>query len=150
MPFYRNFPVRQFRHFRNLREDIDRLYDEIFNEPVEDVETLSKIRPRVNIEETQDAYVLTAELPGMKKADVKITFQDNQLTISGVKKEDPDVNNRTFHRYERQFGSFSRTFNIPNPIQTGKISAVMEDGVLEVKLPKAEEAKPREINIEVK
>ncbi len=147
MPFYRNFPVR---HFRNLREDIDRLYDEFFNERMDDAETLTKIRPRVNIEETKEAYIVTAELPGLKKSDVKITFQDNQLTLSGEKKEDADVQERTFHRYERQFGSFSRTFSIPNLIQADKISAAMEDGVLEIKLPKAEEAKPREIKIEVK
>ena len=147
MPFYRNFPAR---HFVNLREDIDRLYEEFFKDRMEDAESLSKVPTRVNIEETKDAYIVTAELPGLKKSDVKITFQDNQLTISGEKKEDADVKNRTFHRYERQFGSFSRTFSIPNLIQADKISASMEDGVLKVTLPKAEEAKPREIKIEVK
>ena len=147
MTFYRNFPAR---HFRHLREDIDRLYDELFNEPMDNTESLSKIHPRVNIEETSDAYIITAELPGLKKSDVKITFHDNQLTISGEKKEDTNIRERTFHRYERQFGTFLRKFSIPNLIQTDKISANMEDGVLEIKLPKADETKPREIKIEVK
>jgi HSP20 family protein len=107
--------------------------------------------PEVDIEETENDYIVSLDLPGMKKDDVKISFHDDILTISGEKKvEKKEEDNGNYHYFERRFGKFERSFRINSDIISDKIEATMKDGVLIVNLPKAEIAKPKQIEVKVK
>ena len=106
--------------------------------------------PRINVEETDNDWIISAELPGVEKENVKVNFQDNVLTISGEKKFEKEEKEKNFHRIERSYGKFSRSLNINSPVLADKIEAGYKDGVLTVTLPKAEEAKPKLIDVKVK
>lgn len=138
------------RNILNIKNEIDRVYDEIFANQPDDVESMGNIVPTVNIEENEQAFVVSAELPGMDSKDVKITFQDGTLCISGEKKREKEDKGKNYHRREREYGTFSRSFSIPNKIKSDKIDASFDKGVLTVQLPKAEDVKPQEIKINVK
>ena len=104
--------------------------------------------PPVDIYETENhEVVVKAELPEMKKEDISVTFENNVLTLRGERKPDQDVNRETFHRNERFYGSFSRSFTLPATIDASKISASYKDGVLTIRLPQREEAKPKQIAV---
>ncbi|MBD3223737.1 MAG: Hsp20 family protein [Caldithrix sp.] len=147
MPIPRRFPFVG-RHFMNLKSDLDRIYDEFFGD--EDEEPGSGFIPPVNIEETGSDFIITAELPGVRKEDVSITLQDDKLVLSGRKHTARDEQKDNFLRYERLFGRFNRKFNLPEAIQTNNIDAVFEDGVLKITVPKAKESQSRKINIDIK
>ena len=104
--------------------------------------------PAVNVEETEDALLLSAELPGMNIEGIEIEVKDNILTVQGEKKDlNEEQEGRRYHLWERSFGSFRRTFTLPRTVVTDDISAEFEDGVLFIQLPKAPEAKSRKIAI---
>lgn len=103
--------------------------------------------PRVDVSETDGEVVISSELPGMKAEDVKITVADGVVTIEGEKKEERETEGRTAHRVERVYGSFRRSFRLPSAVNADEITATYEDGVLVVNLPKAEEAKARQIEV---
>jgi HSP20 family protein len=103
--------------------------------------------PLVDVEENQDEYRFYVEMPGMKQEDIKISLVENILTISGDKKPQYDFEKRNFHRLERAYGSFQRSFSLPHLIRADKIKATVKDGILEVVVPKSEESKPREIAV---
>jgi HSP20 family protein len=98
--------------------------------------------PPVDVHETADAYVVTAELPGLQREDVDIQVHDDHLTISGARRE-PEAACEQFHRVERGHGSFSRTFHLPLPVEAERITADLRDGVLTIICPKAPEAARR-------
>jgi HSP20 family protein len=102
--------------------------------------------PPVDLHETAAAYVLTAELPGLRKDDVRIEAQDGVVTLSGVRPEPPSGCEQ-YHRVERGHGSFSRSFQLPMPVDTARITADLRDGVLTVTCPKAGEADARRIHV---
>jgi len=104
-------------------------------------------QPAVDIEEQPEKYTVRAELPGMKLEDIKITLKDNQLVVRGEKRRDEEKKDNTYHRVERVYGQFERAFTLSHAVQSDKIEATYRDGVLEVSIPKADEAKPREIQI---
>ena len=104
--------------------------------------------PRADIEETNDAFVLHADLPGVQKNDVKITMKENVLTISGERKYQDEKKKKNFHRMERSYGGFQRSFALPTTVKSNDIKAEFKDGVLSVTLPKADEVKPKEIAIQ--
>ena len=106
--------------------------------------------PLVNVYESKDDVVVTAELPGCTKECVNITFADGALTLSGKQEPVADENKMILIRQERSLGEFEKTLNIPYKIDQEKISAAFKNGVLTVTLPKAEEAKPKQISIDVK
>lgn len=135
-----------------FRTRFSRLFDEAFNDMLQGHEgseetTRRGWMPPVDIRETEDALFLTAELPGLTKDDVEITVEDHTLTLRGERKLEKDVQKESYHRIERAYGTFSRTFSLPTNIDTEGVSASFEDGVLQVEIPKAEEAKPRKIAI---
>ncbi|HKI87036.1 MAG TPA: Hsp20/alpha crystallin family protein [Thermoanaerobaculia bacterium] len=103
--------------------------------------------PRVNIRETSDAYELFAELPGMSKDDIEITLENQTLTLKGARIFEDAGNSAAYHRVEREYGSFSRSFGLPNRVDASKVRAEFENGVLHLTVPKLEEAKPRRIEI---
>lgn len=105
--------------------------------------------PSVDIDEDADEYNVRAELPGVKKVDVKVTVENGVLTISGEKKGESEERKGKAHRKERFYGSFTRSFTLPQGIQPDRAKACYEDGVLCLTLPKSEESKPRSIDIKV-
>jgi HSP20 family protein len=115
----------------------------------EDSESVCECYPLVDIEETKDEFMIYAELPGVSKDDVKINLADDTLTLSGEIKEPEKKDDRTFHRIERSYGKFQRSFYLPVQIQGNKVKASFKDGILTITLPKKEEVKPKEISISV-
>jgi len=103
--------------------------------------------PRVDIRETDDALLVQAELPGIDKKDVHLEVKDGVLTLSGERRYEKDVKEENVHRVERAYGSFSRSFSLPSNVDANKVDANMKNGVLEVRLPKRESAKPKAIAI---
>jgi len=111
--------------------------------------SMSIWEPLTNVVEKDDGYSITIELPGVKKEDVKITLVENSLTIKGEKKKEEKVEDKNYYRMERTFGSFQRTFHLPNEVDASKVKASFKDGILNISLVKKEEAKPKEISIKV-
>ena len=106
--------------------------------------------PPVDIYETDEhEVVLKAELPDMKREDISLTFENGVLTIKGERKHEQDVRRENYHRNERHYGAFSRSFTLPNTVDASRINATYKDGVLTVRLPQREEAKPKQINVSV-
>jgi len=106
--------------------------------------------PPVDIYET-DAHevVIRAELPDMKKEDIGVTFENSVLTLTGERKQDSSVRREQYQRVERRFGSFSRSFTLPASVDAGQIAASYKDGVLTIRLPRREEAKPKQISVNI-
>jgi HSP20 family protein len=105
--------------------------------------------PAVDVLEQDDAIRIMAELPGVNPSDVKITVADNVLTIQGTKQQLAEERTERVHRYERTYGTFERTFTLPATVDASRITAAYENGVLTVTLPKMEQAKPRQIQVDV-
>lgn len=103
---------------------------------------------RTDVEETESAYIVSVDLPGMRQEDVKVEVNDDVLTISGERKREGRSENGGSRRFERSYGQFQRSFSLPASIDAGKIEAQMEDGVLSIAIPKAEAAKPRTVAIQ--
>ena len=103
--------------------------------------------PSVDIRETQDALVFGIELPGLKKEDVEITIENSILTVAGERKFEKETKGESYHRVERSYGSFSRSFTLPTGVQGDQVEASFDAGLLTIKLPKQEQSKPRKISI---
>jgi len=128
------------------REPFSRLLDNIFNLQGEEVSNRGWVPP-VDIQETEDAYKLHAELPGLTKDDISITLENNVLRLSGERKFEKDVKKESYHRVERTYGAFSRAFALPQQVDADGVQAAFEHGILTITVPKAEQAKPRKISI---
>jgi len=115
--------------------------------PLSTLSEAEKWAPRVDIRETDDALLVQAELPGIDKKDVQLEVKDGVLTLSGERRYEKDVKEENVHRVERVYGRFSRSFSLPSNVDANKVDADMKDGVLEVRLPKRESAKPKAISI---
>jgi len=135
-----------------FRDRFGRLFDQAFAdfgrgfESGEDVASRNWL-PSVDISETDDSLLLYVELPGMTKDDVDITLENNLLSIRGERKFEKENTKENFHRIERTFGSFSRSFTLPSNVRSDEVNASFRDGLLHIEIPKAEEAKPRKIAI---
>ncbi len=134
-----------------LKSNMDKLFDEFFglDKGIWPESTLSVV-PAVDLEETEDAFKITAELPGMTKKDIKITLENNVLSISGEKKAEREEKDKNYHRVERSYGKFHRAFELPGAVNRDKIEAEYKDGILSISVPKTEEAKPKQIEVKVK
>ncbi len=146
----REYPA--FRGLQSLQYDVNRIFDDFFRGDLLTGDSFFSRdwSPAVDIVEQNDAYILKAELPGMEKDDVKITLENNLLTIRGEKKNELEKKEGNYHRIERSYGSFERSFTIPGTIQPNNIDAHYANGILTLTLPKSEEAKPRTIDVKVK
>ena len=140
---------RPMRDLVNMQDEINRMFEDFAGNRQGDA-GITKIYPASDIVENKDSFVIAIELPGLKKEDVKVTLQNNMLSISGEKKVESENKDHTYHRVERTYGSFYRSFELPTPVDPGKIQADFKDGILKINLPKQEEAKPKEIAISVK
>jgi HSP20 family protein len=139
-----------FRDMAVLQDRMNRLFNETYGPRREDdLMNRGTWTPAVDIYETDGALVLRAELPDMRREDIDVSVENNTLTIRGERKLDSDIKQESFHRVERAYGSFVRSFSLPNTVDATKIGAEYKNGVLNIKLPVREEAKPRTINIEV-
>jgi HSP20 family protein len=129
------------------REPFSRLLDTFFNDlQGEEVSNRSWVPP-VDIQETAEGYRLLAELPGLTREDINITLENNVLRLSGERKFEKDVKKESYHRVERTYGAFSRAFALPQQVNAESVQAAFENGVLTILVPKAEQAKPRKIEI---
>jgi len=111
--------------------------------------TVAEWSPLVDIEESEKEYLIKAEIPEMKKEDVKIAVQDDILSISGERKSEKEEKGKKYHRVERSYGSFLRSFTLPDDADGTKITAEYKDGVLRLHLPKSEQATPKAIEVKV-
>lgn len=136
-----------FADLFDFRREMDRLIDTFFGRtPVLREEAWA---PAVDIYETKDALVVKAELPGVKPEEVEVSIAGNTLTLKGERKREAEVSEKGYYRLERSYGSFQRSLELPSVVDADKVKATYKDGLLEVRLPKKEEAKPKEIKVEV-
>jgi len=134
-----------------LGDRINRLFEnDLLNEGINGPEGFTDWNPATDIYETKDSYVFKVEIPGIKKDDIEVDLKENILSIRGEKREDKEVKKENYHRVESFYGSFSRSFTIPKDIDPKKIEASLKDGILELKIGKADEVKAKKINIDVK
>ena len=142
---------RPTRELLDVREEMNRLFDGFFTGWPERRRGLleGEWAPSIDIAETEEDIVVTAELPGIKLDEVDITITDDILTLKGEKKEENEVKDKNYHRIERSYGSFQRSISLPTGVQGDKAKAAYKNGVLQVTVPKAEEAKPKQIKINV-
>lgn len=106
--------------------------------------------PRVDIAETDNNYQITAEIPGIKREDIKISIEEGVLTLRGERKEEKEEKGRKFHRMERFYGTFSRSFALPQNVDENHVEANFHDGLLTLQIPKMEAEKPKSIEVKVK
>jgi HSP20 family protein len=139
------------RDFVVLQDRINRVFSDAYGGGNEEglMNKGSWIPPVDIYQNGKDELVLKAELPDMKREDIKITIDNNVLTISGEKKLSDEVKDEQFHRIERRYGSFTRSFTLPPSVDASKVSAEYKNGVLTLRLPLREEAKPRQIQVNV-
>ncbi len=149
MTLVRFLPGRS-RDLTNFRSEMDQLFENFFgNRPYYAPADADTLTPPVDIEETSEGYVIRADLPGMTEKDVKVSLVGDLLTLRGERKREVENRSGNVHRTERLFGTFERTFTLPAPVRGDKVKASYRNGVLEVSVPKAEEAKVREIEVQV-
>jgi HSP20 family protein len=137
------------REFSTLQNEMNRLFNTVFDAPTagNGGNTLRRWMPAMDLVETDDHFVLRADLPGLAEDDVKIEFEDGTLTVSGDRKAEHESKSAGYYRVERAFGSFSRSLTLPQGIDPEAVTASFDRGVLEVRIPKPEEKKPRRIEI---
>ena len=132
----------------NMEDEMNRMFEQ-FGKPFGWVEQPGRYAPAMDVRETDDAYIVEADVPGMKKDDVHIEVADNVLTIKGERKDEKQEKDKNYHRVEHSFGSFTRSVALPAGFDAGKVTANFDNGVLTVTLPKREETKPRRIEVKV-
>lgn len=135
-----------FRELRGLQDEMTRLFAGIAPLPSED-SVFGAWQPKVDIFEDEDALVLEADMPGVKREDLELTIENNVISLSGERKMEERKESENYHRVERSYGSFTRSFTLPRTVDTEKVKAEFKDGVLTVSLPKREETKARKINV---
>ena len=137
-----------FRELSSLQTEMNRLFNTAFDtSPGGNGGGSRRWAPAMDLLETEDHFVLRADLPGMTQSDVNIELEDNVLTVSGERKAEHEEKREGFYRVERAFGSFSRSLTLPKGVDADAVTAGFDNGVLEVRIPKPEERKPRKITI---
>lgn len=139
------------RELAAMQDRMNRLFEDTFKSPLSDENALTARDwvPVVDIYETEKEIVLKAELPEIKEKEIEIKVEDNTLILQGERKMEADVKEENYHRVERSYGAFSRSFRMPHTVDSTKIKAAYKDGVLKISLPKREEAKPKQIKIDI-
>lgn len=142
----------QLKDLETFQHGLDRLLGRssvYWPEGQEKLMAVAEWSPLVDISEDDKEYLIKAELPEVKKEDVKVTAEEGTLSIMGERKFEKEQKGRKYHRLERAYGSFGRTFSLPDDASPGKVSADFKDGVLTVHLAKDEKARPQQIEVEV-
>jgi HSP20 family protein len=137
------------RELGSLQNEMNRLFNTVFDTPLpgNSGTAMRRWMPAMDLVETDEHFVLRADLPGLSEEDIKIEFEDGTLTVSGERKAEHETKNEGYYRVERAFGAFSRSLTLPQGIDPEAVSANFDRGVLEVRVPKPEERKPRRIEI---
>jgi HSP20 family protein len=145
------FPrIDSFQDLMSIQSEINRAFDTYFGQRTRPSPAAERVwAPALDVYETKDDLVVSVELPGVKEKDVHLSIVGDLLTLRGQRQPASDVREENYHRIERWNGGFERHVQLPIPVQTDRIRATYRDGVLEIRLPKVEEVKPREIKIEV-
>lgn len=141
--------LEPFQMMDDVTREMGRLLGPRWFRPFEREESLTVAdwTPAVDIQETEKEYLVKAELPEVKREDVKVTIEDNILMLTGERKAEKEEKGRKFHRIERFYGTFQRTFTVPPDAEESKVTAEFKDGVLFVHIPKGEKAKPKAIEV---
>ena len=138
------------REMATLQNEMNRLFGTFFDTPTTGTNgSLRRWMPAMDLVETEEHFVLRADLPGLSEADVNIELEDRVLTVSGERKSESEVKKDGFYRLERATGAFSRALTLPEGIDPDSITAAFDKGVLEVRIPKPEQTKPRRVAIKV-
>jgi HSP20 family protein len=136
------------REFGTLQNEMNRLFNSVFDTPPAGGNAaMRRWVPAMDLTETDDHFVLRADLPGLSEEDVNIELEEGTLTVSGERKSEHEDKREGFYRVERAFGSFSRSLTLPQGIDPESVTASFDRGVLEVRIPKPEQRKPRRIEI---
>jgi len=147
-------PVPMWRPFENLRREVDRLFEDfdggLWRSPFRRAEAAFGAMPAVDVTETDKAYEITAELPGMDEKNIDVKFANGVLTIKGEKEDEKEEKQKDYYVRERSYGSFERSFQVPDGVDGDKIEANFKKGVLTLTLPKSAEAQKAEKRITVK
>ncbi len=126
-----------------------RLFDEPFAGFLRDGDlTVGEWKPRMDVVETKEGITLKVDVPGVKQEDLNIALEDNLLSVKGERKHESEVNEEGYSRFERSYGSFQRSVVLPSTVDANGVKATYKDGVLEIQLPKKEEARPKAIKVE--
>lgn len=142
-------PLSPARELQSFHEEVNRLFDSFFGRGALRGDLPGLFSPAVDIEETADAFVVRADLPGMSQKDVKVSLMGDTLTIRGERKHEGERKDGNMHRVERVYGAFERSFTLGAPVRNDKVKATFRDGALEIHVPKAEEARLLEIEVQV-
>ena len=135
-------------HFNALQEQVNKLFESTFNAQGEN-SGITAWAPSVDIYETENELVLKADVPGVTEKDIDVRVENNMLTVRGERRGEQSVKEDNYLRVERTYGSFSRSFSLPNTVNTEAISAEYKNGVLTVQLPKRAESKPKQVKVNV-
>jgi HSP20 family protein len=138
-----------FRNLNTLQEQVNRLFEDSFARSRSSQAELASWAPAVDIFETENELVVKADLPDMQEKDIDVRVENNTLTVRGERKFSNEVNEDNYLRVERAYGTFTRSFSLPNTVNTESIKAEYKNGVLTVHMPKREETKPKQIKIGV-
>jgi HSP20 family protein len=150
--------TKEWRPFESLRREVDRLFEDFqlgswrspFGRSLFDVQPFWGKAPAVDIVEKEKAYEITAELPGMDESNIDVKFADGTLTIKGEKRDEKEEKKKDYYLSERRYGSFQRSFGVPDGVDADKIETNFKNGVLTVTLPKTEQAQKSEKKIAIK
>ncbi len=139
-----------FRELDDMQTRLNRLFDEVpFQRSREGGMSLSAWSPAVDVQETDNEYLIKADLPDVKKEDVKVELLEGALTIEGERQQEKEEKGKKFHKIEREYGKFVRRFVLPSEVDSSKVQAEFKNGVLNVHLPKAATAKPKAVDVKV-
>ena len=138
-----------FREFSTLQNRINRVFHESYREGQDESLTTSSFAPAVDVYEDEHNVSLKIEVPGIDEKDIDVRLENNTLTVHGERKIEKEEKEENYRRVERQYGSFTRTFNLPTTVDSEKVSATYDKGVLKIALPKKAEAKPKQIKVNV-
>ena len=139
-----------FRELQHMQSRLNHLFgDTRFQRTGEDGMSFSGWSPAVDVEETDKEYLIKADLPDVKKEDVKVELLDGTVTIEGERRQEKEEKGKRFHKIEREYGKFLRRFALPTEVEASKVQAEFENGVLHVHLPKSATAKPKAIDVKV-
>ena len=137
-----------FQDLLSIQDEMNQVFGRVLGQPGQRGEQTARAwAPALDIAERNDAYVVTVEVPGIKPEQLDITLEDGVLTISGERRFEEETKEAQYHRIERSYGAFRRSITLPTRVMADAIDASFEDGVLQVVVPKAEEAKPKRIEV---
>jgi HSP20 family protein len=143
------FEPARFEPFSTLQERVNRLFREATVEGRDESLTASKFAPAVDVYEDEHTVTLKIEVPGIDEKDIDVRLENNTLTVHGERKIEKEEKEENYRRVERQYGSFTRTFTLPTTVDSEKVSANYDKGVLKIALPKKAEAKPKQIKVNI-